>query len=152
MDCRKLTVEGCIHAAQNERLPLRAVVQVLFLEQLQLRQVITGALVTEEDGDVTAGEGEVVEFGRWRKMVKENQVLRLDIDTMMTRVKQLDNECLSLKKVIAKMDKEGSSSDENYGTRKWSIGKKFGCKFTTQVCDSQEATMVHRRSRRSCAS
>ena len=25
VDCRKLTVEACTHAAQNERLPLRAV-------------------------------------------------------------------------------------------------------------------------------
>ncbi|EFH54036.1 hypothetical protein ARALYDRAFT_485432, partial [Arabidopsis lyrata subsp. lyrata] len=133
MDCRKLTVEGCIHAAQNERLPLRAVVQVLFLEQLQLRQVITGTLLTEEDGDET-----VVDLGRWKDTVKENQVLRLDLDSMRTRVNQLEKECLYLKKVIVKIDKESL----------WSIGKKFGCKFTTQVCDSHEATMVDGRSRR----
>lgn len=28
MDCRKLSIEACMHAAQNERLPLRTVVQV----------------------------------------------------------------------------------------------------------------------------
>lgn len=28
MDCQKLTLEACTHAAQNERLPLRVVVQV----------------------------------------------------------------------------------------------------------------------------
>ncbi|KAL9245836.1 hypothetical protein vseg_019441 [Gypsophila vaccaria] len=33
MDCRKLSVEACSHAVQNERLPLRVVVQVLFFEQ-----------------------------------------------------------------------------------------------------------------------
>ncbi|KAK9670269.1 hypothetical protein RND81_13G190500 [Saponaria officinalis] len=33
MDCRKLSVEACAHAVQNERLPLRVVVQVLFFEQ-----------------------------------------------------------------------------------------------------------------------
>merc|ERR1711915_302580 len=37
MDCQKLSLEACTHAAQNERLPLRVVVQVLFFEQLQLR-------------------------------------------------------------------------------------------------------------------
>ncbi|XP_010515460.1 PREDICTED: BTB/POZ domain-containing protein At3g50840-like [Camelina sativa] len=142
MDCRKLTVEGCTHAAQNERLPLRAVVQVLFLEQLQLRQVITGTLLmTEEE------EGGVVEFGRWKKTVKENEMLRLDMDTMRTRVNQLEREYSFLKKVIiAKMDKEDSSEEKNDRERKWSIGKKLGCKFTTQVCDSHEATMVDRRS------
>ena len=33
MDCRKLSAEACAHAVQNERLPLRMVVQVLFYEQ-----------------------------------------------------------------------------------------------------------------------
>jgi len=33
MDCRKLSVEACAHVVQNERLPLRVVVQVLFFEQ-----------------------------------------------------------------------------------------------------------------------
>ncbi|XP_057507839.1 BTB/POZ domain-containing protein At1g67900-like isoform X1 [Actinidia eriantha] len=33
LDCKKLSVEACTHAAQNERLPLRVVVQVLFFEQ-----------------------------------------------------------------------------------------------------------------------
>lgn len=33
MDCRKLSAEACTHAVQNERLPLRVVVQVLFFEQ-----------------------------------------------------------------------------------------------------------------------
>lgn len=33
MDCRKLSAEACMHAVQNERLPLRVVVQVLFFEQ-----------------------------------------------------------------------------------------------------------------------
>lgn len=33
MNCRKLSAEACAHAVQNERLPLRVVVQVLFFEQ-----------------------------------------------------------------------------------------------------------------------
>ncbi|ESQ53324.1 hypothetical protein EUTSA_v10024767mg [Eutrema salsugineum] len=35
MDCRKLSVEACAHAVQNERLPMRVVVQVLFFEQVR---------------------------------------------------------------------------------------------------------------------
>ena len=35
MDVRKLSKEASIHAAQNSRLPLRVVVQVLFFEQLR---------------------------------------------------------------------------------------------------------------------
>lgn len=36
MDCRKLSVDACMHAVQNERLPLRVVVQVLFFEQVRV--------------------------------------------------------------------------------------------------------------------
>ncbi|KAF8017317.1 hypothetical protein BT93_H2489 [Corymbia citriodora subsp. variegata] len=35
MDCSKLSAEACTHAVQNERLPLRVVVQVLFFEQMR---------------------------------------------------------------------------------------------------------------------
>ncbi|XP_073293844.1 phototropic-responsive NPH3 family protein NPY4-like [Primulina huaijiensis] len=33
MDCSKLSADACAHAVQNERLPLRVVMQVLFFEQ-----------------------------------------------------------------------------------------------------------------------
>ncbi|KAL8554701.1 hypothetical protein ACS0TY_002765 [Phlomoides rotata] len=35
MDCKKLSGDACMHAVQNERLPLRVVVQVLFFEQVR---------------------------------------------------------------------------------------------------------------------
>ncbi|XP_058067667.1 BTB/POZ domain-containing protein NPY1 [Magnolia sinica] len=35
MDVKKLSMDACMHAAQNERLPLRVVVQVLFFEQVR---------------------------------------------------------------------------------------------------------------------
>lgn len=35
LDCKKLSVEACMHAAQNEQLPLRVVVQVLFFDQVR---------------------------------------------------------------------------------------------------------------------
>ncbi|KAJ9564614.1 hypothetical protein OSB04_000580 [Centaurea solstitialis] len=37
MDCQKLSIDACTHAAQNDRLSLRTVIQVLFAEQLKLR-------------------------------------------------------------------------------------------------------------------
>lgn len=35
MDCKKLSVDACTHAVQNDRLPSRVVVQVLFFEQVR---------------------------------------------------------------------------------------------------------------------
>ncbi|KAL2905708.1 hypothetical protein RDABS01_004418 [Bienertia sinuspersici] len=166
MDCQKLTLEACTHAAQNERLPLRAVVQVLFFEQLQLRHAIAGTLLTadvaacesthpslnneEEEEEEGEEEGGMVATSRernnhnnnntWREAIKENQVLRLDMDSMRTRVHELERECSTMKKVIQKIDKVGTS--QNWRS---SITKKFGCKFKTQVCDSHESAVVEAR-------
>ncbi|KAK3136876.1 hypothetical protein QOZ80_5BG0444070 [Eleusine coracana subsp. coracana] len=38
MDCKKLSADTSAHAVQNERLPLRVVVQILFFEQLRQSQ------------------------------------------------------------------------------------------------------------------
>ncbi|KAF3498957.1 hypothetical protein DY000_02055805 [Brassica cretica] len=111
---------------------------------LTLRTLVTA--VTEEDGGETAGEAKVY-FGVWEEVLKENQVLRLDMDAMRTRLYHLESEYLNLKEVIAKIDKERLYV-ANASPRKWSISNKFGCKFKTQVCDSHEAKMVDGRCQR----
>ncbi|MED6167381.1 hypothetical protein PIB30_002354 [Stylosanthes scabra] len=162
LDCRKLTLEACTHAAQNERLPLRAVVQVLFFEQLQLRQAIAGTLMaTAEPGRPSAALiGEAVERGSrgggeaagegnrdgsdtWRVAVRDNQVLRLDMDSMRTRVHQLERECSSMRKVIEKMGQPGPQDDRAWWDP-FSLGRKFGCKFKSQVCDSHGPAVVEK--------
>ncbi|PSS13614.1 BTB/POZ domain-containing protein [Actinidia chinensis var. chinensis] len=52
LDCKKLSVEACTHAAQNERLPLRVVVQVLFFEQT--RATTSGGQVTNLPRNIKA--------------------------------------------------------------------------------------------------
>ncbi|GJZ66759.1 phototropic-responsive NPH3 family protein [Tanacetum coccineum] len=47
LDCNKMSVEACEHAAQNERLPVRVTVQVLFIGQLHLRETITKEVVLQ---------------------------------------------------------------------------------------------------------
>ncbi|XP_064959603.1 BTB/POZ domain-containing protein NPY4-like [Musa acuminata AAA Group] len=47
MDCKKLSVDACAHAVQNEHLPLRSVVQVLYFEQMR---VSTSAASRAESG------------------------------------------------------------------------------------------------------
>ncbi|VVB08774.1 unnamed protein product [Arabis nemorensis] len=42
IDCRKLSAEACEHAVQNERLPMRVIVQVLFFEQIRVNGSSTG--------------------------------------------------------------------------------------------------------------
>jgi hypothetical protein len=151
MDYQKLTLEACAHAAQNERLPLRAVVQVLFFEQLQLRRAITRTiLATEEqaESDAEATGEQTREVGTsWRAAVRGNQLLRLDMDSMRNRVQELEKECSSMRKTIERIDKKGG--EEGDARKGSTVAKRFGCKFKTQVCDSQQRTVVAppRRSR-----
>lgn len=52
MDCRKLSVEACMHAVQNERLPLRVVVQVLFFEQIRATASAAGNSTPDLPGSI----------------------------------------------------------------------------------------------------
>ncbi|CAN6281223.1 unnamed protein product [Urochloa humidicola] len=161
VDGRKLTLEACTHAAQNERLPLRTVVQVLFFEQLQLRRAIASTIMANEGGAAGSGEeggdsdgGGV--GGSWRVATRGNQMLRLDMDSMRSRVQELERECTSMRKAIEKMDRRGgpppaaergaaaSTADGRWGSM---VTKRFGCKFPAQVCQSQQRTVVARTRR-----
>nr|CAB3493092.1 unnamed protein product [Digitaria exilis] len=158
VDGRKLTLEACTHAAQNERLPLRTVVQVLFFEQLQLRRAIArtmmaneGAAGSEEEGGDSDGGG----GGTWRVATRGNQMLRLDMDSMRNRVHELERECTSMRKAIEKMDRRGGAATDRGAPSsavaagadgRWGslVTKRFGCKFPAQVCQSQQRTVVAR--------
>ncbi|XP_074275234.1 BTB/POZ domain-containing protein At5g66560 [Silene latifolia] len=160
MNFEKLTLEACTHAAQNERLPLRAIVQVLFFEQLQLRDAIAGTLSTGDphipyyDNDESPhshrrmATPKNVNSVTWAAAIRENEVLRNDMDRMRTRVHELERECSTMKKAIDKIESVGTPINNNASKKGWKNGtfsKKFGCKFKTQVCDSHESTVVEVR-------
>ena len=54
MNCRKLSAEACMHAVQNERLPMRVVVQVLFFEQLRATTSSGGNGTPDHPGSIRA--------------------------------------------------------------------------------------------------
>ncbi|KAJ4977159.1 hypothetical protein NE237_002265 [Protea cynaroides] len=138
MDCQKLSLEACTHAAQNERLPLRVIVQVLFFEQLQLRTSIAGCFLVSDNLDGSrplrsgfAGSTE----GGWATAVRENQVLKVGMDSMRMRVSELEKECSNMKHEIEKLGRGKISS-------KWGIvSKKFGFKLKSQMCSAQEGSV-----------
>ncbi|KAI3412318.1 uncharacterized protein J3R85_017505 [Psidium guajava] len=135
MDCQKLSLEACTHAAQNERLPLRVVVQVLFFEQLQLRTSIAGCFLVSENLEgsrqLRSGFGGPVEGG-WDTAVKENQVLKIGMDSMRMRVSELEKECSVMRQEIEKLGQAKSSST-------WT--KKFGFKIKSQMCSAEEKSV-----------
>ncbi|XP_009406573.2 BTB/POZ domain-containing protein At1g30440-like [Musa acuminata AAA Group] len=137
MDCQKLSLEACTHAAQNERLPLRLVVQVLFFEQLQLRTSIAGCLLVSDNLDGSrplrgglVGSGDA---GGWASTVRENHVLKEGMDNMRMRVSELEKECMSMRQEIEKLGR---------GNSRWSsVPKRFGFTIKSQMCSAQEESV-----------
>ncbi|KAG7026432.1 BTB/POZ domain-containing protein, partial [Cucurbita argyrosperma subsp. argyrosperma] len=138
MDCQKLSLEACTHAAQNERLPLRIIVQVLFFEQLQLRTSIAGCFLVSDnlDGSRQLRSGIVgSNEGGWGTAVRENQVLKVGMDSMRMRVSELEKECSNMRQEIEKLGRpKGSSAWGN-------VSKKFGFKLKSQMCSAQEGSV-----------
>ncbi|RLN32994.1 BTB/POZ domain-containing protein [Panicum miliaceum] len=56
LDCRKLSREACIQAVQNDRMPLRLIVQALFVQQLHTHRAFTAC----SDSFRCAHSGELV--------------------------------------------------------------------------------------------
>ncbi|KAJ4837830.1 hypothetical protein Tsubulata_001631 [Turnera subulata] len=139
MDCQKLSLEACTHAAQNERLPLRIIVQVLFFEQLQLRTSIAGCFLVSDNLDggsrqLRSGFAGSTEGG-WTTAVRENQVLKVGMDNMRMRVSELEKECSSMRQEIEKLGRtKGSSTWGN-------VSKKFGFRMKSQMCSAQEGSV-----------
>lgn len=139
MDCQKLSLEACTHAAQNERLPLRIIVQVLFFEQLQLRTSIAGCFLVSDNLDGGSrqlrsgmvGQNE----GGWATAVRENQVLKVGMDNMRMRVSELEKECSNMRQEIEKLGKGKVSS--TWGN----VSKKFGFRMKSQMCSAQEGSV-----------
>ncbi|XP_061355748.1 BTB/POZ domain-containing protein At1g30440 [Gastrolobium bilobum] len=138
MDCQKLSLEACTHAAQNERLPIRIIVQVLFFEQLQLRTSIAGCFLVSDnlDGSRPLRSGFVgSNEGGWASAVKENQVLKVGMDNMRMRVSELEKECSNMRQEIEKLGRAKGSS--TWGT----VSKKLGFKIKSQMCSAQEGSV-----------
>ncbi|KVG69398.1 BTB/POZ fold [Cynara cardunculus var. scolymus] len=150
MDCQKLSLEACTHAAQNERLPLRIIVQVLFFEQLQLRTSIAGCFLFSDnlaDGSRPLRSGPCgSQEGGWNTAVRENQVLKVGMDSMRMRVSELEKECSNMKQEIEKLGRVkgggGGGGGGSLGSTWGNMSKKFGFKMKSQMCSAQEGSVT----------
>lgn len=145
MECQKLSLEACTHASQNDRLPLRTVVQVLFFEQLQLRSAVSGSFFATGSTDLLhhsrpnlterASTSSLVEIDQWA-----GPVLKSDMDSMKLKVNQLESEFsrmrLQVQKVTKSKKSKGLSGSWN------ALSKKLGCKNTFEVCELHAKSVV----------
>lgn len=103
MKCHKLSLESRTHEAQNERLPLRVIVQVLFFELLRLRPSVAGWLFVSDNLDNSQSpSGNLVIKG-----TRADQLVALD--DMRDRVRSLEKECLNMKEDVDKLEKAKGS-------------------------------------------
>lgn len=98
IDFHKLSEEASGHAAQNERLPLQAIVQVLYIEQLRLRNALCCSY-SEED-QKTAPQSRCTSNGvfsaglsprdNYASLRRENRELKLELARMRLRLSDLE--------------------------------------------------------------
>lgn len=144
MDCQKLSFDACMHAAQNERLPLRVVVQVLFSEQVK----ISNALASSSSGASKAADAATVapptrrqlldgtpqSFQEgWAAAKKDINTLKFELESMKAKYLELQHEMDALQKQVergapspAAGPKVGGGRNQQ-GPSAWSSGwKKLG--------------------------
>ena len=156
IDYQKLSIDACAHASQNERLPLRVVLQVLFFEQLHLRTALAGCLhVVEQPGDrptdpnatQNAFVGRIVQRDGWVSVVRENHGLKGDMERMKSRVQELEEEFSKIKQEMRKVSKS-SSSLSSPRLVSWRIGCNLlprssnACKDVVKVVQSSSISRV----------
>jgi len=93
MDCQKLSREACAHAAQNDRLPVQTVVQVLYYEQQRLRDAMNGNGSGESSVDsklnVYSSDLRPVS-NELSTLRRENEDLKLELVKLKMRLKEIE--------------------------------------------------------------
>ncbi|KAK9266164.1 hypothetical protein L1049_000011 [Liquidambar formosana] len=130
MDCQKLSIDACLHAAQNERLPLRVVVQVLFSEQVKISNAIANSSLKEAgeshyqpviSNRKTLLEGTPQSFQEgWAAAKKDINTLKFELDNMKTKYLELQNDMDNLQRQFDKMSKQKQTSAWSSGWKKLS--------------------------------
>lgn len=103
MDVKKFTAGASMHAAQNERLPVRIVVQVLFFEQVRSTPAVQ--LMTKSSHDESLDSNKTAEEG-WDKMELETH---RSLGKHLSRLKLKDDHHLKDGKLAKKGSKNRSS-------------------------------------------
>ncbi|KAF5731471.1 BTB/POZ domain-containing protein [Tripterygium wilfordii] len=107
IDCQKLSQEACSHAAQNERLPVQMAVEVLYFEQIRLRNAMNGGHNQFFFGSINsqfpqrsgsgAGSGAISPRDNYASVRRENRELKLEVARMRMRMTDLEKDHVSMK-------------------------------------------------------
>ncbi|PIN26768.1 hypothetical protein CDL12_00487 [Handroanthus impetiginosus] len=133
MNCGKLSLDACAHAAQNDRLPLRTVIQVIFSEQVKIRAAIQRKFQTETDSD---------QEGSTSSRNKEVKALKIELEKLKTQMTELQRHYSELQQEHQKQNtKQRNPSGWTLGWRKIRRPALFNLKI-----DGEETDEIHNRS------
>ncbi|TYJ21763.1 hypothetical protein E1A91_A08G084600v1 [Gossypium mustelinum] len=112
IDCQKLSQEACSHAAQNERLPVQMAVQVLYFEQIRLRNAMNGGHNQLFFGAINgqfpqrsssgAASGAISPRDNYALVRRENRELKLEVARMRMRLTDLEKDHVSMKQELVR--------------------------------------------------
>lgn len=112
IDCQKLSQEACSHAAQNERLPVQMAVQVLYFEQIRLRNAMNGNHDHFFFGSTNCqyprrsgsgvGSGAISPRDNYASVRRENRELKLEVARMRMRLTDLEKDHVSMKQELVR--------------------------------------------------
>ncbi|CAA7399399.1 unnamed protein product [Spirodela intermedia] len=86
MDCQKLSREACAHAAQNSRLPVQIVVQVLYYEQQRLRE--GGGTATGGNSPALPSSLRAAAPDELSRLRRENEGLKLEVVKLKMQLRE----------------------------------------------------------------
>ncbi|KAG6520607.1 hypothetical protein ZIOFF_017666 [Zingiber officinale] len=137
MNCQKLSLEACTHAAQNERLPLRVIVQVLFFEQLRLRTSVASWFFVSDNLENPPNAARVTQASLLLQKTTSRATRAEVVDAqrresernvdVRQRIIDLEKECLGMKKEIEKLGKPKAAAWSIFARMKPKPRKEANC-------------------------
>uniref|UniRef100_A0A7C9EV28 NPH3 domain-containing protein n=1 Tax=Opuntia streptacantha TaxID=393608 RepID=A0A7C9EV28_OPUST len=107
MDCQKLSREACAHAAQNDRLPVQTVVQVLYYEQQRLREAVNDSGASPANAIVPSSKAlnnpystETPSSGELLKLRRENEDLKIELLKLKMKLREVQTPGVDTKSSI----------------------------------------------------
>ena len=99
LDCQKMSHEACKHVVNNGRLPLRFVVQILFVLQLQIRGVIANQVHALSENLLRDEVREDME-NEVKVNFDDEEEVRSEMEKMGIKIMELEKECCTMRQEI----------------------------------------------------
>ena len=149
IDVHKLSLDSCMHVSQNDRLPLRMVIRVLFSEHMKLRNALTGGshspLTPSEDN--TPPLHVLTQFARASTSDSDPQSSRdgwsihnhhhhhhsADVRALQVEVQQMKTEFMGLRSYCSGLEEQlDSKAPKKKGFFSWP-GSSFSKKLNSKL-------------------